>query len=148
VKEAAVLMIPKRRPTYARHSAEGYGDVMDFTKQDGKSIAVREQLCTSIVPIVAASAHGTPADICIHILNSSIHFPMGMCMIPSLQIIVCLLWIPMVRLSLSHQYYNLHLMMTVFLLLLPMEPGLAPLGCPILMGPIGNLVIWYCFAMT
>jgi hypothetical protein len=36
----------------------------------------------------------------------------------------------MVGLSPSHQYYNLHLMMTVFLLLLPMEPRLAPLGRP------------------
>jgi hypothetical protein len=34
-------------------------------------------------------------------------------------------------------------MKTVFLLLLPMEPRLAPLGRPTLMGPIGNLVIWY-----
>jgi hypothetical protein len=30
-------------------------------------------------------------------------------------------------------------MMTVFLLLLPMEPRLAPLGRPTLMGPICNL---------
>jgi hypothetical protein len=36
-------------------------------------------------------------------------------------------------------YYNLYLMMTVCLLLLPMEPRLVPLGRPTLMGPIGNL---------
>jgi hypothetical protein len=55
-----------------------------------------------------------------------IQFPMGMCMIPFLHIIVLLLWILMVGLSLmSQQYHNLHLMMTVFLLLLPMEPRLA-----------------------
>jgi hypothetical protein len=73
---------------------------------------------------------------------------MGMCTIPFLQIIVLLLWIPTVGLSPSHQYYNLHLMMTVFLLLLAMEPRLAPLGRPTLMGPIGNIVIccalWQC----
>jgi hypothetical protein len=62
-----------------------------------------------------------------------------MCMIPFLQIIVLLLWIPTVGLSPSHQYHNLYLMMTVCLLLLPMEPRLAPLGRPTLMGPIGNL---------
>jgi hypothetical protein len=33
-------------------------------------------------------------------------------------------------------------MMTVCILLLPMEPRWAPLGRPTLMGPIGNLVIW------
>jgi hypothetical protein len=51
------------------------------------------------------------------------------------------IWIPMVGLSLSHQYHDLHLMMTVFLLLLPMEPRLALLGRPALMGPNSNLVI-------
>jgi hypothetical protein len=60
-------------------------------------------------------------------------------MIPFLQILVLLLWIPTVGLSPSHQYHYLYLMMTVCLLLLPMEPRLAPLGRPTLMGPIGNL---------
>jgi hypothetical protein len=59
---------------------------------------------------------------------------------PSLQIIV-LLWIRTVGLRPSDQYYNLYLVMTVCLLLLPMEPRLAPLGRLTLMGPIGNLVI-------
>jgi hypothetical protein len=59
----------------------------------------------------------------------------------SLQIIVLLLWISVVGLSPRHQYYNLHLMMIVFLLLLPMEPSLAPLGRPTLMGPIGNRLV-------
>jgi hypothetical protein len=49
-----------------------------------------------------------------------------------------LLWIPMI--GLSHQSHSFHLMMTVFLLLLPMEPRLAPLGRPTLTGPISNLV--------
>jgi hypothetical protein len=59
-----------------------------------------------------------------------------------LHITVFLLWILKVGLNPSHQYYNIHLMMALFLLLLPMEPRLAPLGRPTLMGPIGTLVIW------
>jgi hypothetical protein len=58
-----------------------------------------------------------------------------------LQAIVPLLWI--LSVGLIWKYMYLHLLMRVFLLCLPMEPRLAPHGRPTLMGPIGNLVIWY-----
>jgi hypothetical protein len=72
--------------------------------------------------------------------------PMGMCTIPSLQMIVLLLCIPMVglrvrviRVLLSSSHGD----SVSSVLLLRMEPRLAPLGRPTLTtGPIGNLAIW------